>query len=88
MVLVHRHQLRGLSTFFQDRLNAQDEAEQGRQLATYKMAKANERRVAQSDKAVRKLADETRHLKDETALALTRIDRHMSDQKQEADGGR
>lgn len=82
MVLVHRHQLKGLSTFFSDRLREQDEVERGRQLATYKMAKANERRVAQSDRAVRKMVDQTRHLHDEITLAQQRTDALARDVKE------
>jgi hypothetical protein len=83
MLLVHRYNLKGLASFFEDRLRAQDEAEEGRRVALYKQQKATARAVAQSDRAVRKLADETRHLKDEAELALHRIDRHISDQKRE-----
>lgn len=68
-------------TYFKRRLDEQDKAEEGRRLALYKQQKATQRTTAQSDRAVRKLADETRHLKDEAELALRRIDRHISDQK-------
>jgi putative ubiquitin-RnfH superfamily antitoxin RatB of RatAB toxin-antitoxin module len=78
MVVVHRRSL----GIFSDRLRAQDEAEEGRRVALYKQQKQTSKAVAQSDRAGRKLADETRHLKGEVELALSRIDRHMSDQKQ------
>lgn len=81
MVLVHRHQLRGLSSFFEDRLRAQDDAEEGRRVALYKQQKATAKAVAQSDSAVRKMVDQTRTLQEESTHALKRVDRFVSDQK-------
>lgn len=59
---------------FEDRLRAQDEAEEGRKLATYKMAKANERVVARSDKAVRQMADQARNLHENARLMQDRAE--------------
>lgn len=81
MLLVHRRNLKGLSSFFEDRLRAQDEAEEGRRVALYKQQKASERTVQRSDTAVRKLADQTRSLQDDARQALKKVDRFVSDQK-------
>lgn len=83
MVVVHRHNLKGLGSFFEDRLKAQDEAEEARRLALYKQQKASERTVARSDAAVRKIADRTRGLQDEVARAVRRVDRLADDMKRE-----
>ncbi len=82
MVLVHRRQLKGLSSFFEDRLRAQDEAEEGRRVALYKQQKATQKTVAQSDRAVRKLADQTSGLQEDARQALAKIDRFVSDSKE------
>lgn len=87
MVLVHRHQLRGLSSFFEDRLKAQDEAETGRQLALYKQQKAAAQTVARSDSAVRKMVDQTRALQEESTRTLKRVDRFVTEQKKETGRG-
>lgn len=73
--------IRKVEKTFAARLEAQDEAEAGRQVALYKQQKATARAVAQSDKAVRRLADETRSLQGESAQALRKVDRFVSDQK-------
>jgi hypothetical protein len=73
--------IRKVEKTFAARLKAQDEAEAGRQVALYKQQKATARAVAQSDKAVRRLADETRSLQGESAQALRKVDRFVSDQK-------
>lgn len=86
MVGIHRHQLRGLSSFFEERLRAQDEAEEGRRVALYKQQKASQQAVARSDRAVRKMVDQTRQVQADAAHALKRVDRLASDVK-EADRG-
>lgn len=79
MVVVHRRQLRGLSSFFTDRLREQDETEEARRVAAYKMAKANERTVARSDRAVRQMADQARGLHEDSRAMQERVERHFAD---------
>lgn len=73
MVLVHRRSL----GIFADRLAKQDEVEEARRVAAYKMAKANERQVARSDRAVRKMVDQTSALRDETISLQQRMDKQI-----------
>lgn len=86
MVLIHRREQHSLAEFFTARLTAQDEADEGRRVALYKMQKSSERAVARSDSAVRKLADSARHLHDETALAHQRTDALARDVKDKLGG--
>lgn len=64
---------------FAERLREQDEAEEGRRVALYKQQKQMHRTVTASDRAVRKLADETRSLHENTRLLHERTDQHFAD---------
>lgn len=79
ILLVAVLSIRGVERTFKERLRAQDESEQARQVALYKQQKATAKTVAQSDRAVRRLADETRALKDDAQQALRKVDRFVSD---------
>lgn len=81
MVVTHVLVLRRMEAKITARRIELDELDAGRQKVIYKQQKAMARTVAGSERAVQKLADQTRHLKDEAELALRRIDRHISDQK-------
>jgi hypothetical protein len=59
---------------FEARLRDAEEAEEKRRLAVHKMAKTNERRAAQSDAEVRKLAKQTAALRDEAIGLQQRMD--------------
>lgn len=64
--------------FFRSRLRAMDDAEESRRVAAYKMAKANERANARTDKAARRLADQARQLHEDARLLHERVDTHMA----------
>lgn len=81
MVLMYRRNLRASQAFFEARLREQDEAKQATDLALYKQQKAMARTVAQSDRAVRKLADQTRALQEDTRLTHQRTDALARDVK-------
>lgn len=66
--------------FFEARVRAQDEAEEGRRLAIYKQQKEQTRITARSDKAVRQMSVQVRHLHDDARLLHQRVDRHFHDQ--------
>lgn len=64
--------------FFERRLQEQDDADEARRVALYKQAKATERTVLQSDRAVRKLADETKRVHQDTKLLQQRVDGYFA----------
>lgn len=78
MVALHAKLLRKQADFHAARVKAWDEAEEGRRVAAYKMAKANERVVARSDKAVRQMADQARGLHEDARLLHERVDGHFA----------
>jgi len=80
IVAVSRHLMRKQAEFFEDRVRAQDEAEEGRRLALYKQQKEQQRITARSDKAVRQMSDQVRHLHEDARLLHQRVDRHFHDQ--------
>jgi len=82
MLALHYYLQRRLALWFTARQEKQDQAEEDRRVALYKQQKATAKTVAQSDRAVRKLADETRHLHDETRLAQQRTDALARDVKE------
>ena len=82
LVLASVFSMRRQAGFFEERLRAQDESEESRRVALYKQQKATARSVAISDKAVRKMVDETRHLQEETRLAHQRTDALARDVKE------
>jgi uncharacterized coiled-coil protein SlyX len=63
---------------FESRLAAQDATEEERRVALYKQQKATARSVAQSDRAVRKMVDQTRRLQEDTTLLQRRTDAHFA----------
>jgi hypothetical protein len=75
-----------VASVFERRLAEQDASEEGRRVALYKQQKDMHRTVAASDKAVRRMVDETRHLQEETRLAHERTDRLAADLKKAAGG--
>lgn len=64
--------------FFEERLREQDATEEGRRVALYKQQKATERTVMQSDRAVRKMVDQTRQLHKDTQLMQQRTEAHFA----------
>lgn len=71
--------IRRVEKTFVTRLGAQDEAEEGRRVALYKQQKATARTVAQTDKAARRLMDQTRQVQADAQQALRKVDRHVSE---------
>ena len=78
LVAAHVASMRRQAKFFEDRVKAQDEAEEGRRVALYRQQKAAQRAVSQSDRAVRKMVDQTRSLHDSIRLQHERVDRHFA----------
>lgn len=69
---------RRVERIFENRLAAQDATEEERRVALYKQQKATARAVAQSERAQRKLSDETRKAHEDTRLLQRRVDAHFS----------
>lgn len=65
----------------QRRLTRLFERDEARRVALYKQQKASERTVQQSDRAVRKMVDQMRHLHDDARQLHGRVDRHVSNLK-------
>lgn len=66
-----------VSAYFEERLRIMDEAEEERRLALYKQQKVLHRTLAQSDAAVRQMADHTIALRDEAIGLHQRVDSQL-----------
>lgn len=69
---------RRANKFFEQRVHAQDAADEERRIALYKQQKATARSVAQSDRAVRKMTDQARQLNEDTVLLQRRTDAYFA----------
>lgn len=69
------------AAFFEARVKQQDEAEEGRRIALYKIQKAQENEIAKSNRAAQVLADQVRAVHDETRLMHQRVDALARDVK-------
>lgn len=67
-----------LLRFFEKQASSREAADEARQLALYKQQKAATTAIAQSDKAVRKMIDQSRSIRDDTRLLQQRTDAHFA----------
>lgn len=86
IAVAHVASVRHIDAFHKARAAALDEADEGRRLAIYKMQKAAQRTVANSDRAVRKMVDQARGLHEDTRQLHERVDRHVTNLKRGANG--
>jgi hypothetical protein len=70
---------RRLARLFETRLREQDAVEEERRIALYKQQKATATAVAQSDRAVRKMIDQSRKQFEDTRLLQRQVDAHFAD---------
>jgi hypothetical protein len=71
-----------VAAFFEERMRAQDELEEGRRVALYKQQKASQTEIKKMQIAVEVLANESRALHENTRLTHQRTDALARDAKQ------